>query len=111
MKRHTELLAEKQNGAAGVKPEGNPIEAYALPEVRGHQEISDEILAAIDIDAALEASFESESSASKKAPPDKAKVAAAARKNFTGAVKLNIEKQKGKPTAKPAAKGSVASLF
>ena len=83
-----------------------------MPEVRGHQEISDQILAEIDFDTLLEASFESESAASKKAPPDKANISAAAKKNFTGAVKLNIEKQKkDKTTAKPAAKGAVASLF
>ena len=109
--RHTELLAARQSGAAPTAPEANAIETYELPEVRGHQEITDAIYAEIDLESALDASFDSEGAAAKKTPPDKAKISAAVKKNLSGQVKKISEKQKGKPTAKPAAKGGVAKLF
>ena len=112
VRRHADLLTDPQKGGTAAQTEGNAIEAYALPAALSHQEIADGILAQLDLDAVVEASFENDSAASKTSPLDKAKIAAATRKNFNGAVRLNIEKQKkDKTTAKPAAKGAVASLF
>ena len=108
--RHTELLAARQSGAVQAASEANTIETYELPEVRGHQEITDAIYAEIDFDSALEA-IDTEGGAAKKTPPDKAKLSAAVKKNLSGQVKKISEKQKGKPTAKPAGKGGVAKLF
>ena len=90
VKRHAELLTDRQKGGTTAQTECNANDAFYVPAALSHQEIADGIFAQLDFDAVVEASFESESSASKKGP-DKAKIAAAAKKHLTGAVRSNIE--------------------
>ena len=104
--RHAEMLSAKKSGQAAPP---DAMQTFELPQIKGQQEMADEIIANMDIAAMVEASLEGEAVITKKAPPDKAKMTTAAKKNLAGQVKNNYAKLK--QTAKPADKGADEKFF
>ena len=105
--RHAEMLSAKKSGKAAPQPDA--MQTFELPQIKGQQEMTDEIIANVDVAAMMEASLEGEAVVTKKAPPDKAKMTTAAKKNLAGQVKNNFAKLK--QTAKPADKGADEKKF